>query len=58
MVIVFAPRETYTGTCPGLNSRINQHCGEQVLAEAKEAKEAAFQAQWKQMKTGAQRGMA
>ena len=24
----------------------------QVLAEAKEAKEAAFQAQWKQMKTG------
>ncbi len=25
---------------------------EQVLAEAKEAKEAAFQAQWKQMKTG------
>ena len=27
--------------------------GSQVLAEAKEAKEAAFQAQWKQMKTGA-----
>jgi len=26
----------------------------QVLAEAKEAKEAAFQAQWRQMKTGAQ----
>lgn len=25
----------------------------QVLAEAKEAKEAAFQEQWKQMKTGA-----